>query len=368
MPTKLKGLILKELSLVDRPANVEATVTICKRRDMLAEKITKFCCDIDYKGAKSFADVLACKEARQKYWKAQDALYPLMDALSESVQSVVADAAMTTEDKEANIRSNLEAFMTKLREDLPDAEEALTKFAEDCISGALTKEGTTMADKTDLEKAQEELAVMTKRAELAELVAKASDEEKAFMKEMDDDKKKEFMNMKPEERTEKMRVSKAADEVLIVEGEEIRKSVVGAGMFAVIKSQQKRLDDQANDVKKAQDEAQMSTLRKRADDDFSHLPGTTDERALVLKAMGGMEEAVRKSLEAILKAGEAALKAGFERTGSSIGAVVSGSAAEELQTLTKAYAKEHSVSEAVAYDAVAQANPGLYERVLNEGK
>lgn len=370
MPTKLKRLVLKELSLVDRPANVDSVVTIFKRADKTVESIVKFCCDgSDYNGAKSFSDVLACTEARQKYWKAQEALYPLMDALSESVRSVVADAAMTTEGKEASIRSNVEAFMTKLRDSLPDAEEALTKFAEDIISGALTKEDTTMADKTELEKVQEQLDSVTKRAEMAELIAKASDAEKEFMKEMDDDKKKEFMALKPEDRTEKMRVAKAADEVLIVEGEEIRKSVVGAGMFAVIKSQQKRLDDQAADVRKAQEAAELSDLRKRADDEFANLPGTTDERALVLKAMGKMDEAVRKSLEAILKAGQAALKAGFTKAGSShVPVAEPGSASEQLTTLAKKYAEEHKVSEAVAYDKVAQANPELYEQAINEGK
>lgn len=365
MANRLSKLILKELSLVDRPANVESVVTIFKCADSLPEKIAKHCISDDYQGAKSFAEIMACKEARQKYWKAQDTLYPLMDALSESIQSVVADAAMTTNAKEDTIRSNVEAFMMKLRDTLPDAEEALTKFAEDIISGALTKEDSTMADKTvaDLEA---ELAKSQEKADFLELMAKATDGEKDCMKEMDDGKKKEFMNMKPEDRANKMRITKAADEVLIVEGNEVRKSAVGDGVFAVLKSQQKRLDEQAIDVKKAQEEAEMATLRKRADDEYGNLPGTTDERASILKAMGSMNDDVRKSLETVLKAGDTAIKAGFTKFGTSAG-ILPGSATEELDNLTKAYAKEHNVSSAMAYDAVIQKHADLYDRVLKEG-
>lgn len=230
-------------------------------------------------------------------------------------------------------------------------------------------EDAAMADQNDeLDVLKSQLADMTKKLETAELIAKMSDEEKEFMKEMDDAKKAGFMGMKPEERAAAMKVKKSLDETLVVEGVTISKSAVGDGMFAVMKAQAKRLDDQAADIAKARDAAELATFTKRANDDFGHLVGTDVEKAAVLRHMATATEEVQKTFGAILKSAEDMIKKGFDTKGHSNGRVtVEGSAAEQLDTLAKAHAKENEMEYAAAYVAVIEKRSDLYELALKEG-
>lgn len=99
-----------------------------------------------------------------------------------------------------------------------------------------------------------------------------------------------------------------SDEVITVAGQEVRKSVVGEGSFAVFKAQQA-------EIVKVRDEAETSRLEKRADDEFGVLPGTTAERAAVLKYIASAPDEVRKTAEAILTAAQKTMVSAFNTVG-----------------------------------------------------
>jgi hypothetical protein len=84
-----------------------------------------------------------------------------------------------------------------------------------------------------------------------------------------------------------------------------------------MKSQQAAITKQAEDLAKAQEAAQMSDLKKLADDVYKHVPGSVDERAAMLKAIAEIkDEKVRKSFEAVFAQSEALAKNAFETLGS----------------------------------------------------
>ena len=239
-----------------------------------------------------------------------------------------------------------------------------------------------MTGKTEIEKLGDTVAELTKKltdaeaaataatalVKKAEALAALSDVEKAYMVGMSDEASTAFMALSVDKRKDEIAVNKANDESLVVDGTVVTKSAVGAGTFAVLKSQQKRLDEQQADIVKAREATEIAVLTKRAGDDFSHLVGTDAERALVLKAMVGMAEPVRATLEAILKSAEAMVVKGFTPQGHTLVQVAkAGSASEELEVLAKAHADKHKVAYAVAYNEIITKRADLYERVIAEG-
>ena len=118
---------------------------------------------------------------------------------------------------------------------------------------------------------------------------------------------------------EAKKAAAANDETITIAGQTIAKSVVGAAQFAIIKSQSEEITKAKEDIAKERDLREMAELRKRADDSYPHVPGTTDERALMLKALAPLDEKVRKSFEAVLTQSEKLAKAAFEMVGSNGG-------------------------------------------------
>lgn len=147
---------------------------------------------------------------------------------------------------------------------------------------------------------------------------------------------------------------RADDEILKVGETEIRKSAVGAEMFAFAKAQNEALA-------KAREEAELTSLAKRASTEFGALPGTDIVKARILKAASAMPEEVAKALEAALSAGNAAMKLGFEKAGM-VGGAPSGSAQDEINTLAKARAAKDGISFAKASVLIMDENPELYKR------
>ena len=225
-------------------------------------------------------------------------------------------------------------------------------------------------EKSDIEiELESKVEELTKNLTAVTLLSKLDDDEKRFRTDMDDNAKKAFDAMTEEERKAKMALAKAGDETLVVAGETISKNVVGASMFAVIKSQQADLTKQQADTKKAQETAEMAILTKRAGDDFNHLTGTPEEIAKVLQAFDAMPEAVRKTAEAVFTSAEELSKQAFIATGVRKGvAGAEGSATEQLDTLAKAHAETHKIGYAAAYASVIEKRTDLYDLALEEAQ
>ena len=122
----------------------------------------------------------------------------------------------------------------------------------------------------------------------------------------------------------------------------------------------KRLED-------AEKRAAEADLRKRADD-LAHIPGTTEDRMAMLKAIDGIpDEAARKrSLEALTAQNEAIGKATVTH-GHVAATPEAGSAEAQLDELAKKHAADNDMSEAAAYDAVLKTARGqeLYAQTVS---
>ena len=138
-----------------------------------------------------------------------------------------------------------------------------------------------------------------------------------------------------------------------MDGLEVRKSE-GAVTLSIAKSNDLLRKDNA-ELRK---ERETETLRKRAESEIPHLPGTVDERAALLKAVDAMtDESQRKAAHSALKAQNDAFKGIGVSLGTSEGAV-DDEPKDKLQKLVDAYSKENKVTEAKAYVKVLATKEG----------
>jgi hypothetical protein len=278
---RFTSLKLGELSSVDRPAQAGALATIMKRDDgtpppapvrktgasLLAMSVAKYI-DSDA-GAHTFDEVLQANVFDEKIW-------PMTSALSQSIRSIMADKNLKPADKETKVTDSVDEFLTAVREISPSAEKRLAEL--------ISKKDDTMKTVAELIAENPALKAHIEGIEGERNTAKtALETEKAAHVE-----------------TAKA-LTAASDEVIKVDGQDVRKSAVGDASFAVFKS----LDNRAT----------MATLEKRAGDEFGALVGTATEKALVLKHAATMDEATRKAFDAILTSAQAMAAKGFDRLG-----------------------------------------------------
>jgi len=331
---------LLEISAVDNPAQEGARVLIMKRADSIAENILKYIDPAD--GAMSFQEVFEDTERRDEYWNAVEEVWPILDALNDSVRSVIADMDLTIDAKRSMLSASVDDFLSAVVEKIPDAEQVLRKFLFDPHDAAKGKkpdpdedEDPDMPEK--LEDLKKDLAAAVDRADKAEAALKAF-EQAAIEKN---------------------------EETVTVNGQEIKKSAVGDVAFAALKAQ-------SDDLAKAKAEARSAEYTKRAEDDFANLPGEPVAKGKCLQAIDKMIEADRVALSAMLAAGNAAIGKAMKAIGKS----GDGTGGTDEGHTTKAEKKvEALAAEIVKRDggdhisAVAKAwedNPELYNEYLAE--
>lgn len=210
---------------------------------------------------------------------------------------------------------------------------------------------------TKLADLQKSLDAEKSAREQAETVAKMSDAEKAYMDGMDDEGKAKFRKMSPEDRAKAMKVAKASDESVTVEGETVYKSAVGEATFALYK----RLEAVEKAAAADREAAQMTRLEKRAGDEFANLPGKPADLAKALGAIEGLDASVRETIEGVFKASEAQFATLTKSIGHGNGQVNKGAdakleaAAADIRKANPSLTKEQAIAKAL------DANPELYE-------
>lgn len=276
------SLKLREISSVDNPAQPSATASVVKRMEDPAEaiaNITKYVCAED--GAHSFQEVLHENRFSEAIW-------PFTDALSQSIRSIVGDTDLDGAAREEQIKASVEQFLAAVRDISPTVAKSL--------EGLISKRESTMAKTAEelqgeLTKAQSDLAAAEKARDDAIAAQKmAEDKNKEMAEELDETKKS---------------LAEATDDVIKVDGTEVRKSAVGEATFTVIKAQEAR--------------AEKAELHARAEKRFPNLVGSTDAKAAILKAVEGLGEPdseLRKAAEQIMDSAEKMAGAGFARLGS----------------------------------------------------
>lgn len=269
------ALKLRELSSVDRPAQPGALATIMKRDDrtppaeasIFALSVAKYVTQDD--DAHTFAEVLQENLFDERVW-------PMVSALSQSIRSIIGDRSVVGEARDSKIGQSVDEFLAAVRDIAPDTQKRLAAL--------ISKKDETMKTVEQLQAEVDDL-----KAKLAEQMGKTTKAEADLV-----------VAQTAKGEAEKALIA-ATDEVVRVGDTEVRKSEVGATQFTVVKALGKERD--------------LARLEKRADQEFSALPGTAVEKAAVLMAIDGMPEPVSKSLNAILVAGQRLAKMGFERLG-----------------------------------------------------
>lgn len=213
-----------------------------------------------------------------------------------------------------------------------------------------------------------QVADLTKRATL-------SDETRAHLSALekagDKEKVKAFLDKDEKDRQKEVDLAKAGDETFTTsDGAVISKRAVGDGAFAVMKSQEARLQAQDAEIKKAAEATALAGFTKRATDDYAHLAGSVEERAAVLKHLATASPEVQKAADAILKAAEGHAKFAFSKAGHGGGSdPVRKSANDELQKMADDLRKaDPNLTPAAAYDKALASPEGaaLYEKSLSQ--
>ena len=369
----LKDFKMTEISCVDKPAQPSALATIMKSTsaptnpvvDQLAQSVLS---DAIVKGEINQTDFSSMFKEKMVTRQLDQQLWPALTTLETTIFAIVGSDEIDATAKKSSIAQSLADFsntVVSLTDPvvLKSAGDILTDVAKSFVTINPNKSNEGVAMPTEIEKKLQG-EVDTLKAELAKSVtlAKMSDDEKAHMATLSGDDIEKFLGMSDTERAEAVTISKKADESLNVDGNVILKSTVGDAAFMVMKAQQTRLDLQQAEIKKAQDAAQIATLRKRADDEFGALTGTTDEKANLLKFAETMPEDVRKTFDSIMKSAQDTLNKAFGTQGVN-GGGADDTVEKQIETLTKNYQAENSVDYMTAYAAVLEQNPSLYEQL-----
>ncbi len=235
--------------------------------------------------------------------------------------------------------------------DLLPKEGALSALLKEAggEAGDVGTEEDTMTDKTDdaaVKDLQEQLAKANQMAALTDaektyhgaLGALDETDARAFLTKSSDERRI-VMDAEAKKVDEAKKRAQEDDpvEYTTLDGIELRKSM-GIAFVTMARSNdelRKRLDESEGQRKQA-------ALEKRADDELSHLPGTREERAAILKALEGIEDVdQRKTALGVLKAQNDFLAPAFGTQGYGGPASAVDSVDEALEKMAKQYQETH---------------------------
>ena len=365
---------INEISAVDVPAQAHAKIVIMKRGESENVETNKATLDKEdtmsagikkqavyesiakmyinpMDGAVSFAEVIDLEMQAQEYYAVMDEVCPLIYAMETSLKSIAADSSYDSSQKLNMMRETVEGFMSTLREKWDGMEDmvasvvgkleeepemAMTiKQLQDEVASltaqleeAKKASGSEVGENKELETLKGKVDELTQNLEKAnkdrdDAIAKASlsDAERDFHASLDAENASEFMKMNAKARLEFMKTAADTDETLTVNGRTVRKSVVGEDAFEIMKAQEERMLDIEKQAKSDREERIVAQLTKRVTDDFDALPGSTDEKVSLLKAVSSLGDAERGTLDKILKAGNDALAGAFTQIGHNDGKI-----------------------------------------------
>lgn len=346
---KLCNLIVKEVSLVDNPANAGATVEIFKFE----------------KGA--FAEVEEENRVQRAAWKALDPMYAMTYTLEEAFVKVLTDDSI--KDKKKAMKECIKEFASSYSKKIDDVD--IEKKISDLKNEIYKQEADKMNEKevqAAIEKAVKE-AIEKKDSEIASLKAMAgmTDAEKAYLEKLPEDKKEDFLKMDSAKRKDVIEKSQKSDEVLEYEGSVIRKSEVGDSQFTIYKSMVSKLEKAEKDAAIEKALREEAEFVKKAETEYPNLPGKPEEKGKVLKAISKMASEDSKYIMETLSKANAILKSAFTEIGAS-GEAESKEALEKLNKMASDVASKEGITFQKAFDKVLNTPEGqqLYEEEKRE--
>ena len=237
---------------------------------------------------------------------------------------------------------------------------------------ALLAKGGEKVDKTaeEIKADQEALNALKTQLDRANNIVGLDGDERSHFDALEGTEPKDsFLAKSADGRKEEVEASKLsvedADPVVYTtsDGIEIRKSA-GEALVSMAKSN----DAIAKENKELRASREQEVLEKRATDDLAYMPGTVQVRAAMLKAIDGIgDKEQREAALSSLKAQNDSMAVAFTEHGTGLVPAELGSAAEELDQIVSAYAKDNNVGVPAATAAVLETAKGqeLYQKRLN---
>ncbi len=335
----LHNIKINEISSVDRPAQ-KGAVKVLMKRDESENTELKAAIKKIIAGDDVAQDIRAL--ALTKLAEVNTAQGGLITEIEMTQTSKAADGEagkdkMTDDEKEKlkdkltqksdELQSNLDEVTKQLDETkqlLTDAKETIAK-------------SESMSSMNDIQKAHYD--------------ALEGDDAKSFLEKSFDDRHQELLTLAKKDTL----LYKAFD------GTEYRESD-GERLAKLAKQS----DETNAALKKSIEEKQTMELTKRAEDEFSNLPGAVETHVEMLKAIDGIEdEEARGEAVKVLKAQNASMAGAFKKVGSSaISKGQEGDPGAELEEMAKAYASKHDMNYLDAYDEVSKQNPDILEKAI----
>ena len=364
----LYDLEIREWSFVGDPAHKNAKAVIMKRRDgppatpttrksatpvvkMMATVLTSIV-DGHQHGIEISKDGYVYVSYAKSEGDVQDHTHPAVKNADGSYELGMSDGHTHTIDQTALAQALL-ALMNKRSDPVAPTNDDLQAKLD-----AMTKERDAAVKARD---------TATKRAERAENVVGLQGDHREHFDDLDTGAQDEFLAKSAGDRDAEIEVRKAADpvEYTTTDGLEIRKSAGAAVITAIRKADEVA---KQNEVLKAEQE--QTALEKRAGEDLAHLPGELTTHAEILRQIDAIEdETVRKAAHQAVKAGSNALQTVFKSNGH-LGTSAPESAQGKLNSMVKAYAKKHGVTEPQATNEVMKTSEGsaLYDEAEAEAQ
>jgi hypothetical protein len=373
IPGIMSKFRIGELSGVNRPAQTGARAVFMKRDDGMFDPVIK----------RDFTDDQR-KELAGRGLALPDGSFPIeseadlhnaIRAIGRAKDEAKAKAHIVSRAKSMGLSSALpENWTTKAddglnREGESDMDKELLKslgLPETATAADVAKAVAAVVAKAA--KAEEDGAKAKADAEKATRKAAMTADEKAHTDGMSDGDADDFMQKPAADRASAISNAKKNDETFVAKGVTIRKSAVGADAFAFMKAQAEEIAANTLAIAKANEIAADAVFAKRAGEELSHMSGTVEERAAMLKGVEAISDPIAKA--AALKGLQTAntlAKSAFGKigTGGGMGNGNGGGAAtaDTLNDLAKDYMKNNpKTTFAKAYDTVCVENPALYEK------
>ncbi len=106
------------------------------------------------------------------------------------------------------------------------------------------------------------------------------------------------------------------EDTIIVEGTRVHKARVGPGLFAVLKSQQDRINRVEKQAQQERAAREVIEFTKVAEDELGHLPGTPEQKAHLLRKLGKhLDPEERQLVSKMFRAGDRGLASAFNTVG-----------------------------------------------------
>lgn len=265
-------------------------------------------------------------------------------------------------------KENRKCQVYKQNKDDPDYNKSFLSTA-DGNDGDIHDGGNNMPNPND-NTADLTKAVTKLEAELAtaQKFGQLNDIEKKHYHTLSDSNKEAFLEKSTVERSITIEKALENDPVIYTseDGTEFRKSC-----DSEIVKQAKRNDALEKKLNSEVEKRETLELEKRASAELSHLPGDTEVRVAMLKAVDGIkDEDIRKKAHSMLKANNTSMSEAFGSYGHSTGSggdpSIKKNSEDQLESLAKKHAADHNMSYAKAYSAVLATSEGqaLYDQTV----